>query len=164
MYNNVTKRKYFIDTYKSPYFQYKNEINNPNFYHETPNAKSIEKSIEKELKELGKLAQNYPIQGTSADITIKFACVLFYREILKRNLLHTVKMVNIVHDEILVEAPEEIIEDIAILLKDCMEKAAEPFVRLFLWKLFQKSEIIGYIKPYLKILRKTIILDFLNKN
>ncbi len=60
----------------------------------------------------------------------KFACVLFYREILKRNLLHTVKIVNIVHDEILVEAPEEIIEDIAILLKDCMEKAADPFCKI----------------------------------
>ena len=63
LYNNVTKRKYFIDTYKSPYFQYKEEINSPNFYYENPNAKKIEKQIEKELKDLGKLAQNYPIQG-----------------------------------------------------------------------------------------------------
>lgn len=78
---------------------------------------------------MSKLAQNYPIQGSSSDIT-KLACVLFYREILKKNLLHIVKIVNVIHDEILVEAPNDIVEGIALLLKECMETAGKPFCKV----------------------------------
>ena len=66
---------------------------------------------------------------TSSDIT-KYACILLFKEILNRNWLNIVKIVNLVHDEICVEAPEEIIEEVSKVLIDCMEKAGEPFCKI----------------------------------
>ena len=66
------------------------------------------------------------IQGSSADIT-KYACILFYKEILKRQWWGIVKMINIVHDEILIEFPETMGEEPVNVLLDCMRKAGEPF-------------------------------------
>jgi len=63
---------------------------------------------------------------TSADIT-KYACIIFFREILKRNWLHTVKIVNLVHDEILVECPSDIVEEVRKVLIFSMEEAGKPF-------------------------------------
>lgn len=63
---------------------------------------------------------------TSADIT-KYACVIFFREILKRDWLNIVKIVNLVHDEILVECPELLVEEVKELLVSSMEAAGKPF-------------------------------------
>lgn len=54
---------------------------------------------------------------------------MYYRTILSRNLLHIIKIVNIVHDEILVECPEKMVESEAIILKNCMEVAGKPFCK-----------------------------------
>jgi DNA polymerase-1 len=66
---------------------------------------------------------------TSADIT-KYACILFFKEILNRDWLNIVKIINLVHDEICIEAPEEIIEEAAKILVYCMEKSGEPFCKI----------------------------------
>ena len=41
-----------------------------------------------------------------------------------------VLIVNQVHDEILVEAPKEIADEVAKVLVDCMERAGAPFCRI----------------------------------
>jgi DNA polymerase-1 len=69
------------------------------------------------------------IQGSSADIT-KFAGILFMREILKRDWWLKVKIVNFVHDEILVECPKEISIEVKDTLIKCMEEAGKPFCRI----------------------------------
>lgn len=69
------------------------------------------------------------IQGSSADIT-KFAGILFLRQILERNWWMKVKIVNFVHDEILVECPKEIAEEVKDILLECMTKAGDPFCRI----------------------------------
>ncbi len=65
-------------------------------------------------------AMNTPIQGTAADI-MKIAMIKVYKEIKKRKL-HS-KIVLQVHDEMMIEAPEEEKEQIKEILKQSMETA-----------------------------------------
>ena len=63
---------------------------------------------------------------TSSEIT-KYACILYFREIVSNGWLHKVKIVNLVHDEILVECPIELEEVAMKKLIDSMELAGKPF-------------------------------------
>ena len=65
-------------------------------------------------------AMNTPIQGTAADI-MKIAMIKVHQEIKKRNLKS--KIVLQVHDEMMIEAPEEEKEEIKEILKKSMESA-----------------------------------------
>jgi DNA polymerase-1 len=65
-------------------------------------------------------AVNYPIQGSGSDL-LKMAVVFFFKE---RNDLDT-KVVNLVHDEILVEVAEKDIEKTKEVLSSSMEKAGK---------------------------------------
>lgn len=78
--------------------------------------------------EIKRNSQNYPIQGTSASIT-KYAMYLYYKHLLTDELLFKVLIPNIVHDEALVEAPKDIAELEATILKQCMEDAGLKFVQ-----------------------------------
>ena len=71
-------------------------------------------------------ALNYPIQGTSADIT-KLAGIYMFRYLTEHDLLFKVWMPNVVHDEILLECPVDMAEGLALVLKDCMERAGRKF-------------------------------------
>ncbi len=59
----------------------------------------------------------------------KLACVIFFNTLVKRNMLFKVKMINIVHDEILIECNEDIIEEYSNLLVKSMEKAGDVFCK-----------------------------------
>ena len=76
--------------------------------------------------DIERMSLNYPIQGSSADIT-KLAGVYFFRYLVKNDLLFKVLLPNVVHDEWIVEAPEEMAESLSIVLKECMEKAGDLF-------------------------------------
>jgi DNA polymerase-1 len=67
-------------------------------------------------------AANYPIQGTGADM-LKLAVDIFTYQCEVQN--YDVKLVNLVHDEIVCEVPENQAEELAELLKECMEYAGE---------------------------------------
>lgn len=86
---------------------------------------------------------NAPVQGTAAIIT-KVAGIKYFNHLIQNNLLFTVWIPNCVHDEYLVEAPEEIAESEAIILSKCMEDAAEIFVKSV--KLKAVPEIADYWK------------------
>ena len=66
---------------------------------------------------------------TSADIT-KYACILFFKVILEKAWWLKVKIVNLIHDEILVECPEDIAEEVKNILVQCMEDAGKPFCKI----------------------------------
>ena len=66
-------------------------------------------------------AMNTPVQGAAADI-IKIAMNAVHDELKASGL--TAKLILQVHDELIVEAPEEEREQVETLLRRCMEKAA----------------------------------------
>ena len=67
-----------------------------------------------------RVAMNTPIQGTAADI-MKIAMIKVYQEIQKRGLKS--KIVLQVHDEMMIEAPEDEKEQVKEIMKKCMESA-----------------------------------------
>jgi len=76
-----------------------------------------------------RMSLNYPIQGESAEIT-KLSCIYFWENYLvKNNLLFTVKFVNTIHDENLIECPESIADEVGEALKLSMEEAGKKFCK-----------------------------------
>lgn len=65
---------------------------------------------------------NYIIQGAAGSVT-KLAAVLFRKYILRNNLQDKVFLVNLIHDEITVEAPISLGEEVGKNLIECMERA-----------------------------------------
>ena len=137
LFNHVTKRKSYVDFYDE-FLELKNKVNAPGFWDIYRKEKQLDSiKFKNELKPLvrqffkhrgtiERKALNYPVQGTSADIT-KLAGVYLFKYLLDNNLLFKVWMPNVIHDEIMVEAPEDIVEDLSLVVKDCMEKAGARF-------------------------------------
>ncbi len=69
-----------------------------------------------------RMALNAPIQGTSADI-IKLAMLSVDKELRERGL--RAKMLLQVHDDLVLEVPLDELEEVALLVKNCMENAFE---------------------------------------
>ena len=85
-------------------------------------------SSNKVVKALGKrIAMNTPIQGTAADI-IKIAMVRVYRRLKKE--LPQARLILQVHDELIVEAPTELAQQAAAILREEMQGAAKLSVPL----------------------------------
>jgi DNA polymerase-1 len=74
-----------------------------------------------------RMALNAPFQGSAADI-IKIAMVRLDRELSSRGL--RTRLLLQVHDELVLESPEEEVEAAGALVEEVMEKAAELKVRL----------------------------------
>jgi DNA polymerase-1 len=74
-----------------------------------------------------RVAMNMPIQGTAADI-IKIAMVKVYERLRSENMKS--KLILQVHDELIVESPEEEADMAAIILKEEMETACKLKVKL----------------------------------
>lgn len=69
-----------------------------------------------------RVAMNTPIQGSAADI-IKISMVKVYSELKKRKLKS--RLILQVHDELIVEAEKSELQEVSVLLKQCMENAME---------------------------------------
>jgi len=78
--------------------------------------------------ELEKDSINYRIQNRGA-MCFKLSGILLFKYIKEHNLLNKVKLCIPVHDEWNVEVPEDIAEDMAKVIVDCMEKGAAPFCK-----------------------------------
>ncbi len=124
-FNPITKRKYLFSPYND-YFTLKEEVEDPYFWHTATDAKEKFKKYNIAKSKIQRLSQNYRIQGSSADIT-KYAGILFFKEMMKNGWLNKVKIVNLVHDEICVEAPNSISNIVSETLISCMENAGKPF-------------------------------------
>jgi DNA polymerase-1 len=138
--NSVSNRKSFIDFFDE-YKEYEHKINVPGFWedyrtHKESNSELFKSHYKPIVREYFKFkgmierkSLNYPIQGSSAEIT-KFAALKFFNYIKDKNLLGIVKICNIVHDEIVVECPDRYAETIAKQLQHCMEEAGKPFCKI----------------------------------
>ncbi|HHV50734.1 MAG TPA: DNA polymerase I [Clostridiales bacterium] len=74
-----------------------------------------------------RVARNMPIQGTAADI-IKIAMVKVHRRLAEEGM--RARLILQIHDELIVEAPEDEAEKAARILKEEMESAADLSVKL----------------------------------
>lgn len=97
-----------------------------------PKAKLIKKlfgevehnKLEYEFRNLLNLAINHRIQSTGASIMNR-AAIAMYKRIRENEVMdarwHKVKIVLQIHDQLILEGPEELGENMVIILKDCME-------------------------------------------
>jgi DNA polymerase I-like protein with 3'-5' exonuclease and polymerase domains len=76
---------------------------------------------------LNRLSTNYLIQGTAA-LQTKLAGILIYEEFRKRGWLGTVKIVNVVHDEYVVECPAHMGEEIKQVVVEKMAEGGNYFM------------------------------------
>jgi DNA polymerase-1 len=73
-------------------------------------------------------ALNSPVQGTGAD-GLKSAVAVFYKWLLERGLWGEVRIVLLVHDEVVVEAPEPLAIVATHLLTEAMREGMEAIVK-----------------------------------
>jgi DNA polymerase-1 len=135
----VTGKKSYVDYYDD-YLEMKSEVGQPGFWdsykkhkeQRTITYSKLKDKISKYFRKKGdieRMSLNYPIQGESAEIT-KLSCVYFWEDyLLKEDKLFTVKFVNTVHDENLVECPESLQEEVAKALESAMVKAGSIFCK-----------------------------------
>ncbi len=86
----------------------------------------VNPDYERLLSAVERQGKNMPIQGTSADIT-KYALAFIHRELKQKNL--DASLVHTVHDEIVVEARDDIADNVAKLIEDQMIKAGEKLLK-----------------------------------
>jgi DNA polymerase-1 len=61
---------------------------------------------------------NYPVQGTAAD-GFKIALINLDDQLAGKDA----RIVHILHDEVIVEARTDVAESVAVMIKNCLEKA-----------------------------------------
>lgn len=95
---------------------------------EAPSCETVEKvrHFFKRKSASEKQSINYRIQGTGS-MCLRVSLVNFFEYLRRNNLLFKVLITVIPYDEINCEAPEEIAEDIAKVLYNCMVKAGAYF-------------------------------------
>jgi DNA polymerase-1 len=138
--NPISKRKSFVDFYDQ-YKGLKAEIDGECFWDDYRSHKErdtvefrtyYKPTVREYFKFRGMIERkslNYPIQGSSAEIT-KFAALKFFNYLINAKLQNTVKVCNIVHDEIVIECPEDLAPRMARYLQECMEEAGKPFCKI----------------------------------
>lgn len=73
---------------------------------------------------------NYPVQGTGADVMM-IARISFYNRVKKKPWGHKVKLISTVHDSCLVDAPEELTQDIVNLYHQVFDDVPKNIKKLF---------------------------------
>jgi len=135
----VTGKKSYVDYYDE-FLEAKKAVGVKGFWdnykkhreHKTASYSKIKQQVSTFFSKKGQIERmslNYPIQGESAEIT-KLSCVYFWEDyLLPNNLLFTVKFINTVHDENLVECPESLSGEVAHALEDAMVRAGAVFCK-----------------------------------
>jgi len=135
----ITKHKHYIynwkelqDTQKSmdqtfwELYRTEKQLDSPLFKNE---LKPMVTQFVQQKGSIERHAMNYPVQGSSAIMT-KVAGVFFFNYLKQNNLLFKVWICNAVHDELLVEAPEDIKDSVANALQWSMEYAGTIFCKV----------------------------------
>ena len=139
-FNEISNRKCFIWYYED-FKRLKEQVSKKGFWLKYGKEKRVGSELyHRELKSLvreysmkkgniERMSLNYPIQGSSADIT-KLAGIFMFRYLEEKNLLFKILMPNVVHDELHLECSKEIAKEMAVILKASMEKAGDIFCKI----------------------------------
>lgn len=131
--NEITKHKAFIYDYdtlvedsdwmKSLDWDYYREMKKSN-----PSCDTVQRvrHFFKRKSDSEKQSINYPIQATGS-MCLRYSMIYFWQYIINNNLQDKVKICVTPYDEINCEAPNEIAEEVANKLYDCMVKAGAMF-------------------------------------
>jgi DNA polymerase-1 len=140
LFNEISKSKCFVVNFEQ-YKSLEEKVSKPGFWEVYREEKSKDSLLYKrELKllvskyfklkgNISRMALNFPIQGSSAEIT-KLACIYIFEHILKNNLVNIVKFSNVIHDEILLECPESLSDTIVKIVEECMIKAGNLYCKV----------------------------------
>ena len=133
--NPVTGHRAHIEDWDNRWKQIRDFTWSPNFWEEFNRMKKYD-PYSKEVywinqwrrrkSELEKASINYRIQNRGA-MCFKLSSILLFKWIIKNNYQNIVKICIPVHDELNLEAPDSIAEEVALVLQQCMEKGAKPF-------------------------------------
>ena len=133
--NPITGHRAHIPDWENKWSKIQNNMNSPEFWENYHYMKKYDPYCEEVLEikkyfgiksDIEKQSINYRIQNRGA-MCSKYAGILLFKWIVKNNLQNKVKICIPVHDEYNIEAPEEIAEEVALVLQKCMEKGAKPF-------------------------------------
>lgn len=114
------------------FWSYRKRLKNSTKSDEMEKYEQLSKMFSQYSKALSRMERkglNYPIQGTSADMT-KIAGLRFYKWLKESGYWGIVKICLFVHDEIVVECPRHLAEDVKIQLKKAMEDAGKVFCKM----------------------------------
>jgi DNA polymerase-1 len=147
--DNVSGRKIFLNNFErfqelksmmdSDFWdKYKAEKSKDSSYFNNT-MKPIVREYAKMKGDYERMALNYPIQGASASIT-KLACIYVLREIEKYEMQFKVLFTAAIHDQILLEVPEQESQKWSDIVKECMERAGTHFCTIV--KLKAEPEIL----------------------
>ena len=132
--NPVTGHKAFIHNWNE-LSAIQTEMKDGEFWEEYRAMKQIDPSSDicvrvrnyyRQKTDLEKASINYRIQNRGS-MCSKLAGILFFSYILEHKLQNIVKICIQAHDEWNAESPEEISEEVAKVLQECMERGAKPF-------------------------------------
>lgn len=133
-----TGRKCYIEFFDK-YRELEDQVMAPGFWEEYRYQKTTNSKQFSETKQIvsdyfyykgtiERMSLNYPIQGSSAEIT-KISCVLIYEYIVKNNLLNKVRFVNTIHDENVLEVPNDLVDDLKTVVEYSMKTAADLYCK-----------------------------------
>lgn len=132
--SKITGHKAYIYDYDELKMQMEKQ-DDPDFWayyremkQENPECDTVQgvRRLARRKAESEKQSINYPIQAAGA-LCFKLASIKLFSWLLKNGLLFKVKYCIPVHDEINLEAPDEISEEVADILVKCMVSAGKPF-------------------------------------
>ena len=138
--DKVSGRKSFIDFFEE-FKRLEKELKVPGFWDEYRKHKEQQSfkfmnfykpKVSEYFKMKGIIERkglNYVVQGTAASQT-KLAGIKLFNWILSNNYFNVVKIINLVHDEIVVECPTEISEEVKLIVQKSMEDGANKFMEL----------------------------------
>lgn len=90
-----------------------------------------EAAYDAEVNQIGRWAGNHPIQAASADM-LKDALRMIYARIrggiLNGPKLYDARIILVVHDEIVIQCREDQVEEVKLLMEECMDKAYDSII------------------------------------
>ena len=125
--NELTRRRSYSTFLHNKYVKFKSVI----FQYKEKRQKVPKRIWSKFFSTKGVLSRkagNYPVQGTAAEMTKLALCDLYFK-IHKNNFFEFIKIVNVIHDEIILEVHKGYEEIASMMLRDSMQSAGKALVK-----------------------------------